>query len=65
LRLPSGLIWRLRASGAEMSLAESIYLGSGELKKSQQVVLSGITGANGAQVRWALRREGRPGELTP
>ena len=63
LRLPSGLTWRLRASGAEMSLAESIYLGSGELKKSQQVVLSGTTGANGAQIRWALRREGRPGEL--
>jgi uncharacterized heparinase superfamily protein len=63
LRLPSGLAWRLRASGAEMSLAESIYLGSGELKKTQQVVLSGTTGTNGAQVRWALRREARPGEL--
>jgi uncharacterized heparinase superfamily protein len=64
LRLPSGLVWRLRASGAEMSLAESIYLGSGELKPAQQVVLSGTTGANGASIRWALRREGRGGELT-
>jgi len=64
LRLPSGLLWRLRASGAEMSLAESIYLGSGELAKTQQVVLSGTTDANGASVRWAIRREGRaPGEL--
>jgi uncharacterized heparinase superfamily protein len=64
LRLPSGLMWRLRASGAELSLAESIYLGSGELKKTQQVVLTGTTGANGASVRWAIRREGRvPGEL--
>ncbi|HVH79753.1 MAG TPA: heparinase II/III family protein, partial [Stellaceae bacterium] len=64
LRLPSGLSWRLRASGAELSLAESIYLGSGELKKTQQVVLSGTTGANGALIRWAIRREGRiPGEL--
>jgi uncharacterized heparinase superfamily protein len=64
LRLPSGLAWRLRASGAEMSLAESIYLGSGELKKTLQVVLSGTTGANGASVRWAIRREGRGlGEL--
>lgn len=64
LRLPSGLVWRLRATGAELSLAESIYLGSGELKKTQQIVLSGTTDANGASVRWALRREGRGGELT-
>jgi uncharacterized heparinase superfamily protein len=63
LRLPSGLTWRLRATGAALSLAESIYLGSGELKKSQQVVLSGTAGANGAQIRWAIRREARPGEL--
>lgn len=64
LRLPSGLTWRLRVTGAELSLVESIYLGSGELKKTQQVVLTGTTGANGASVRWAIRREGRvPGEL--
>ena len=41
LRLPSGSLWRLRAAGAEMSLGESIYLGSGEARKTQQVVLSG------------------------
>jgi uncharacterized heparinase superfamily protein len=64
LRLPSGLAWRLRAIGAELSLGESIYLGSGELKPTQQVMLSGVTGPNGASIRWAIRREGRaPGEL--
>jgi uncharacterized heparinase superfamily protein len=64
LRLPSGLVWRLRAAGVDVNLAESIYLGSGELKKTQQVVLSGITGTSGASVRWAIRREGRAsGEL--
>ena len=60
LRLPSGAVWRLRAAGAEMSLGESVYLGSGELKKTQQVVLSGTTGAGGATVRWAIRREPKP-----
>ena len=40
-----------------MSLGESIYLGAGELQKTQQVVLSGTTGSSGATVRWALRRE--------
>ena len=65
LRLPSGLVWRMRATGAEISLAESIYLGSGELKPTQQIVLSGTTDANGASARWALRREGRTAELSP
>jgi uncharacterized heparinase superfamily protein len=56
-RLPSGMCWRLRAAGAEMSLGESVYLGSGQARKTQQVVLSGTVGAEGAAVRWALRRE--------
>ncbi len=63
LRLPSGARWRLRAAGAEMSLGESIYLGAGEPRKTQQIVLSGTTGPSGATVRWALRREPTlPGE---
>ena len=57
LRLPSGVRWRLRAAGAEMTLGESIYLGSGELRKTQQVVLSGTAAPGGTAVRWALRRE--------
>jgi uncharacterized heparinase superfamily protein len=59
LRLESGAVWRLRAAGAQMSLAESIYLGTGEQKPTQQVILSGTTSGNGAIVRWALRREVR------
>jgi uncharacterized heparinase superfamily protein len=60
LRLPSGAVWRLRAAGAEMGLGESIYLGTGELRKTQQIVLGGTTGPSGATVRWALRREPKP-----
>jgi uncharacterized heparinase superfamily protein len=59
LRPPSGIVWRLRAAGAEMSLGESIYLGSGEARKTQQVVLSGTVPAGGITVRWAIRREPR------
>ncbi|HZB93341.1 MAG TPA: heparinase II/III-family protein, partial [Stellaceae bacterium] len=62
LRLPGGLGWRLRAQGAVMSLAESVYLGAGERRKSQQVVLDGHVGSAGASVKWALRREGRKAE---
>lgn len=57
LRLASGAVWRLRAAGADMALGESIYLGTGQLRKTQQIVLSGTTGPSGATVRWALRRE--------
>ena len=57
LRLPSGAVWRLRAASAEISLGESVYLGSGEPRKTQQIVLSGTTGPSGATVRWAIRRE--------
>lgn len=59
LRLPSGIVWRLRAAGAEMSLGESIYLGSGEARKTQQVVLGGTVPPGGVTVRWAIRREAR------
>ncbi len=59
LRLPSGAGWRLRAQGAVMSLGESVYLGGGELRKSQQVLLDGHVGSAGATVKWALRREAK------
>jgi len=59
LRLASGTGWRLRAQGAVMNLAESIYLGAGEPRKAQQLVLDGHVGTTGALVKWALKREGR------
>ncbi|HTS94510.1 MAG TPA: heparinase II/III family protein [Stellaceae bacterium] len=59
LRLPSGAGWRLRAQGAVMSLAESVYLGGGDVKKTQQIVLQGHVGTQGATVKWAVRREGK------
>ena len=59
LRLGSGAGYRLRVHGAQMSLGESIYLGTGEIRKTQQIILSGHVGTQGAEVRWAIRREGR------
>ncbi len=57
LRLPGGTVWRLLANGAELTLADSVYFGSGEMKPTRQIVLSGTTGPSGATVRWAIRRE--------
>ncbi|HYH21596.1 MAG TPA: heparinase II/III family protein [Azospirillum sp.] len=58
LRLPSGAGWRLHAAGGLLELSESIYVGNGdEPRRTMQVVVTGHADANGATVKWALRRE--------
>jgi uncharacterized heparinase superfamily protein len=57
MRLPSGRGWRLRASGAGIGLAESIYLGEdGRQRRTEQIVLVGQVPAEGIAVKWALTR---------
>ncbi len=57
MRLPSGRGWRLRASGAGLGLAESIYLGEeGRQRRTEQIVLVGQVPAEGVSVKWALTR---------
>jgi uncharacterized heparinase superfamily protein len=57
LRLPGGTGWRLLAEGARMSLEESVYLGGAEIRRSEQVVLTGSQ--EGAQhVKWAISKVG-------
>lgn len=62
LRLAGGGFWRLRAGGAEVALTDSVYFGhGGDMKRTQQIVLSGTSGAGGETVvKWALQREGKP-----
>ena len=58
LRLPGGAAWKLRASGAEIDLADSVYLGMpDQIRRTQQVVLSGLTQAGATTVKWALQRD--------
>lgn len=61
LRTPSGQGWRLRAVGADMALTDGVYLGRGEGKRTQQIILTGVVGPEGAQVKWALQREAKKG----
>jgi len=57
LRLPGGTTWRFRAEGAQVSLDESIYLGTAEPQPSQQIVLTGH--ADGVQqAKWAITKVG-------
>lgn len=54
--------WRLRVSGGDLALEESIYFGQGDLRRTEQVVIKGRTGKDGrpgAIVKWALRKERR------
>lgn len=62
LKSPSGGFWRLKTVGAVINLAESVYLGDGVIRKTQQVVLDGHAGSTGAVVKWALKREAKKGE---
>lgn len=58
LRLPSGQGWRMLASGGALTLADSVYLGQrGEMRRSQQIVVSGTLSGSGTVMKWALRRE--------
>jgi uncharacterized heparinase superfamily protein len=57
MRLPSGRGWRLRAAGAGIGLAESIYLGEeGRQRRTEQIVLVGQVPLEGASVKWAITR---------
>ncbi len=57
LRLASGQGWELRASGAVITLEESIYLGGAEPRRSEQIVLTGSH--EGEQlVKWTISKGG-------
>ena len=51
------VVERLRADGARISLEESVYLGGTELRRGEQVVLTGYQ--DGPQhVKWAITKVG-------
>jgi uncharacterized heparinase superfamily protein len=60
LKTPSGAGWRLRATGGSLALSDSVYLGGPqESKRTQQIVLTGVTDPKGTTVKWALQRESK------
>jgi uncharacterized heparinase superfamily protein len=59
LKLASGIGWRLRVMGGDLALGDSIYLGKrGEMKRAQQIMISGPVGDGETLIRWSFRREG-------
>lgn len=58
LRLPGGDGWRFLAAGGGISLEESVYHGDvAAVRRSRQIVVSGVLEGRGATVKWALRRQ--------
>lgn len=58
LRLEGGAGYRFRVAGASMGLEESLYLGQGPSpRRSEQIVLTGITEPGQTTVKWGLRKE--------
>lgn len=54
IRLKSGRGWRFRVAGADLKLEDSVYLGDGSPRRSQQVVASGDLDSTDITVQWAL-----------
>jgi len=54
LRLKSGRGWRFRTSGPAPVLEESVWLGNGRPRRTQQIVLHGSTGDEALAVHWAF-----------
>ncbi|RED49205.1 heparinase II/III family protein [Aestuariispira insulae] len=57
VRLPGGSGYKFRCKGAEMSLEDSVYMGDGELRRSQQIVLTGLAGEEATIIKWAFHQE--------
>lgn len=50
--------WRLRASGGQLAVEDSIYLGiPGSLRRARQIMISGPCKATGVEIKWSLIKE--------
>jgi len=58
LRTPNSGGFVMRAEGARLSLEESVYAGTDERRRTQQVVLSGRPEDGPCLVKWAVTRAG-------
>ena len=58
LRLPGGSRWTLRVSGGGLAVVPSVYFADDcARRRNEQAVVAGVCNAEGATVKWALRRE--------
>jgi len=53
LKLPDGEGWRFRCSG-DATIEESVYLGTGIVRRTEQFVISGVVSDRPAEIGWAF-----------
>jgi len=53
LKLPNGEGWRFR-SGTQIAVEESVYLGTGQLRRTEQIVLTGAVKDQPVEVAWVF-----------
>lgn len=58
IKLPSGNGWRFQAKGGEISLEESVYLGDGVPRRTEQIVVRGGMEEDPTVTKWRLSRTG-------
>jgi uncharacterized heparinase superfamily protein len=54
LKLPSGEGWRFRSGGGHLEIEESVYLGGPTVRRTEQLVVSGITKDAPAEIAWVF-----------
>jgi len=61
LKLPGGEGWRFRCGGGALSLEESIYLGGGPVRRTEQLVISGVVKDEPVECAWLFEQAGAGG----
>ncbi len=57
LKLPNGEGWRFRASGSP-AIEESVYLGTGQVRRTEQIVVTGTIKDSPVETGWVLEQIG-------
>jgi uncharacterized heparinase superfamily protein len=58
LKLANGEGWRFRASGGQLAIEESVYLGSGALRKAEQIVVMAAVKDQPVEIGWLFEQIG-------
>ena len=56
LKLPSGEGWRFQSPGHDVVIDESVYVGSGQVRKAEQFVIGGTVGHEAVEINWSLEK---------
>ena len=56
LKLPNGEGWRFRCGGGMLTVEESVYLGGGAVRRSEQLVIGGTVQSLPVDIAWVFEQ---------